>query len=44
MKVACRVRVAYLMEQNHQFFAVFLNKFLNNVFNTNEKWIATLKV
>ena len=33
-KVACRVRVAYLKEQNYQFFTVFLNKFLKHVFNT----------
>ena len=34
IKVACRVRVAYLKEENHQFFTVFLNKFLKHVFNT----------
>ena len=32
-KVACRVRVAYLKEQNHHFFTVFLNKFLEHIFN-----------
>ena len=33
LKVACRVRVAYLKEWNHQFFTVFPNKFLKHVFN-----------
>ena len=33
IKVACRVRVAYLKEQNHQFFTVFLHKILKHVFN-----------
>ena len=34
IKVTCRVRVAYLKEQSHQFFTVFLNKILKLVFNT----------
>ena len=33
LKVACRVRVAYLKEENHHFSTVFLNKFLKHVFN-----------
>ena len=32
IKVACRVRVAYLKEKNHH-FSVFLNKLLKHVFN-----------
>ena len=32
-KVARRVQVAYLKEQNQQFFTVFQNKFLKHVFN-----------
>ena len=32
LKVACRVRLAYLKEENHLFFTVFLNKFLKYVF------------
>ena len=34
LKVACRVRVAYLKEQNHYFFLVFLSRFLKHVFNS----------
>ena len=37
VKVACRVRVAYSKELNHQFFAVSLNKFLRHVFNVETK-------
>ena len=33
LKVACRVRVAYLKEYNQQFFTVVLNKYLKHVFN-----------
>ena len=33
VKVARRVRVAYLKEQNHNFFTVFLNKLLKHVFH-----------
>ena len=32
IKVACRVRIAYLKEQN-QFATAFINKFLKHVFN-----------
>ena len=33
LKVTCRVRLAYLKWSNHQFFTVFLNKFLKHIFN-----------
>ena len=33
IKVACRVRVAYLKDQYHDFFTIFRNKFLKHVFN-----------
>ena len=37
VKVACRVRVAYLKESNHHFFTVFRNKFLKHVFDITLK-------
>ena len=37
LKVTCRFRVAYLKEQNHHFFTVFLNNLLKHVFNIISK-------
>ena len=37
LKVACRGRVVYLKEQNHHFFTVFRNKFLNHAFSITLK-------
>ena len=41
IKIACRVQVAYLKEQDHHFFTYFLNKFVRHVFNSILKLIIT---